>query len=221
MTSRSTFPQRLTKIDDLTQADHAYLSSDDECYFLGEYTARRGYAFSETNQLILNFKKGMDRRGRPEWRYKAEAIRTAAAALEAALDDRARETLTFVPVPPSKAKADPLYDDRLVQMLRLMWRGKAVDIRQLVVQPASSDAAHNNENRPTPSELGARYAIEDGLRLPEPQMIAVVDDVITTGAHFVAMKRILQDEFPSAKVVGLFIARRVPEAVDIEDFEDL
>ena len=60
MTSASTFPQRLTKIDDLARPDHFYLTADDECYFLGEYTARKGFAFSPTNQLILNFKKSMD-----------------------------------------------------------------------------------------------------------------------------------------------------------------
>jgi len=49
MTSSSTFPQRLTKIDDLIRPDHSYLTDVDSCYFLGEYTARKGYAFSPGN----------------------------------------------------------------------------------------------------------------------------------------------------------------------------
>ena len=57
MTSSSTFPQRLTKIDDLIRPDHSYLTDSDSCYFLGEYTARKGYAFSPGNNLVLNFKK--------------------------------------------------------------------------------------------------------------------------------------------------------------------
>jgi len=36
MTSAGTFPQRLTKIDDLVRPDHFYLTPADECYFLGE-----------------------------------------------------------------------------------------------------------------------------------------------------------------------------------------
>src|ERR1700678_1926366 len=115
MTSASTFPQRLTKIDDLTRPDHSYLTAADDCYFLGEYTARKGFAFSATNHLIFNLKKGMERQGRPEWPYKARAIQTVAEALRDALNDRARRTLTFVPVPPSKAQTDPLYDARLLQ----------------------------------------------------------------------------------------------------------
>jgi hypothetical protein len=67
MTSGSTFPRRLTKIDDLTRPDHSYLTAADVCYFLGEYTARKGFAFSATNRLIFNLKKSMDRRGRSEW----------------------------------------------------------------------------------------------------------------------------------------------------------
>jgi hypothetical protein len=63
MTSASTFPQRLTKIDDLTRPDHFYLTPEDACYFLGEYTARKGYAFSPTNQLVLNFASSRDRVG--------------------------------------------------------------------------------------------------------------------------------------------------------------
>jgi hypothetical protein len=57
MTSGDTFSQRLTKIDELALPDHFYLTAADDCYFLGEYTARKGYAFSATNQLVLNFQK--------------------------------------------------------------------------------------------------------------------------------------------------------------------
>jgi predicted amidophosphoribosyltransferase len=43
-----------------------------------------------------------------------------------------------------------------------------------------------------------------------PSSVAIVDDVLTTGAHFKAMKRILMERFPEARIVGLFLARRVP-----------
>ena len=64
--SDDTFPHRLTRIDALARPDHGYLTEDDHCYFIGEYTARKGFAYSASNNLLLNFKKGMDRRGRPE-----------------------------------------------------------------------------------------------------------------------------------------------------------
>ena len=80
MTSDSTFPQRFTKVDDLIRPDHPHLTEDDACCFIGEYTARQGHAYSVTNNLIWNFKKTMDRRGKPEWPYKEQAIRRAAEA---------------------------------------------------------------------------------------------------------------------------------------------
>lgn len=78
MTSDVAFPDRLTEIDELTRPDHSWLTADDRCYFLGEYTARQGYAYSPTNSLILNFKKPLDRQDRPEWRYSARRLRSVA-----------------------------------------------------------------------------------------------------------------------------------------------
>ena len=44
MMSDGTFPNRLSKVDDLTRPDHWYLTEDDHCFFIGEYTARQGFA---------------------------------------------------------------------------------------------------------------------------------------------------------------------------------
>lgn len=217
MTSASTFPSRLTKIDDLTRPDHYYLDQDDSCYFLGEYTARKGFAFSATNNLILNFKKKMDRRHLPEWHYKAVAIRNAAAAFRAALKDDVLGQITFVPIPPSKAKSDHLYDDRLVQMLRTIRANPALDMREIVVQTQSTEPAHDSEARPTPTQLAALYAVDPNLLTPVPGIIAIVDDVLTTGSHYRAVKAVLGQTFPGVATIGLFIARRVPESSDFED----
>jgi hypothetical protein len=118
MTLKSTFPRRLTKIDDLTRLDHSYLDPEDECYFLGEYTARKGFAYSSTNNLILNFKIGVEHRGTARWRYKEQAIREAAGAFAVAIAAGALAESALVPVPPSKAKDHPQYDDRMVRMVR-------------------------------------------------------------------------------------------------------
>ena len=80
MASVVAFPSRFTKIDELTRPDHYWLTEEDQCFYLGEYTARQGYAYSATNNLILNFKKALDRRHKREWRYKELAIQQAAAA---------------------------------------------------------------------------------------------------------------------------------------------
>ena len=181
MTSGDTFPSRFTEIDDQTRPDHAHLTSDDHCYFIGEYTARRGYAWSSTNQLILNFKKTPDRRGKPEWRYKELAIREAAAAFRKALNPDVLDRWAFVPVPPSKAREHPLYDDRLTRMLHAIRSGRPLDVRELIVQTESTDAVHGNDDRPRPEEIEAFCRIEETLAEPAPRFIAVVDDLADHG----------------------------------------
>ena len=86
----------LTKLDELNLPDHWYLDATDECYFIGEYTAGRGYSHSSTNQLILNLKKSVDRRGLAEWSYKEAAIRQAAATLRQSLHPDFLGSATFV-----------------------------------------------------------------------------------------------------------------------------
>ena len=210
---------RLTRIDGLTRPDHHYLTEADECYFIGEYTARRGYAYSRTNSLISNLKKSMDRRDRPEWHYKVLAIARAASAFRTALEPRELNLLTFVPIPPSKAREDPLHDDRLIQMLHAIRPHPPLDVRELIFQTRSTGAIHEQEVRPSPEEIAALYEVDPDLAQPVPSVIAIVDDILTTGAHFRAAKALLSSQFPGTDIIGLFIARRAPETVDPEDFD--
>ena len=215
MTSASTFPQRLTKIDDLARRDHYYLTDVDACFYIGEYTARKGYAYSETNQLIINFKKPVKRRGRPEWHYKEQAIRDAASAFRNALSPKEIENFTFVPIPPSKTKEDPLYDDRVLRMLGAIRSDVEMDIRELIIQTENTDAVHTQTERLLPKQILKSYQIDQSLVDQEPKIIALVDDVLTTGAHFQAAKSVLSKTFPRRPVIGLFIARRVPDTTEI------
>ncbi len=219
-TSQDTFPRRLTEIDDLTRPDHYYLDASDICLFLGEYTARKGFSFSATNQVVLNFKKSVDRRGRPEWQHKERAIREVGHAFAGAIKGEWLANTTLVPIPPSKAKADPFYDDRMLRMLRAIPAAQSLDIRELLTQRQTMEAAHDADVRPGPDEIAAGYQLDETLCTPIPGTIALFDDVVTTGAHFVAASRMLRARFSQARVFGFFIARRVPETMDFSAFLD-
>ena len=215
MTSaNSSFPARLTELDELTRGDHTFLTEGDRCYFLGEYTARKGFAYSATNNLIINFKKKMDTRGTNQWPHKERAISEAARALANALGTTDLKGITFVPIPPSRAKTDPMYDDRMIRMLAQMRTG--LDIRELVVQGTSIPAAHESDTRLRPDELARHYSIDPQFATPEPTAIAICDDVLTTGCHYRAMVSVLSRRFPSAKFIGLFLARRVPQPPEFD-----
>lgn len=207
MTSDSTFPHRFTEVADLARPDHYYLTEGDACYCIGEYAVHEDTRYSRTNNLIWNFKKNMDRRGKPDWWYKEQAIQQIAATIGAAVGPDALDRLTFVPIPPSKAKDDPLHDDRLARMLRATRPNRPPDVRELVVQTLSTGAAHEDELPRIPREIEKVYRIDDTLITPKPKTIAIVDDILTTGAHFRAAKSILSTRFPNTPILGLFVAR--------------
>lgn len=192
---------RLSKVDALILAsqDHYYLDQDDQCYFVGEYTARRGYKFSDTNQLIYNLKKSPLLKGTNQWYWKEQAMVRAGRILRAVLtlgpNEAALRRSVLVPIPPSKIAGDPLYDDRMLCVLRELGRGLGLDIRELVLQRESTLAAHERDDRPNPHEIAENYYVNDACRLPDPNSILVFDDLLTSGSHFKAMKSVLSAEF--------------------------
>jgi len=192
-------------------SDHHCLSEKDRCFFLGEYTTKKGAKFSEMNQLILNFKKGVDRREKEDWKYKEEAINDIALMFWRAAGHLLKNAV-LVPTPPSKSKNDSCYDDRMLRMLdklKSISIDSKLDIRELVVQSQSYEASHVSETRLKPGQLSENYEIDEGKCMPEPKAIIVFDDTIVAGAHYVAMRGILSRRFPRAKILGFFVARRV------------
>lgn len=208
---------RLTQIDVSMLSDHYYLDANDSCHFMGEYTAREGYGYSETNQLIYNFKKKMDRKGRPEWVYKQRAINTVGSSLNNCLGMWASD-ITFVPIPPSKCKTDPMHDDRLIKALEYFKGLNAnVDYKEIIVQPVSMESAHD-DNRLTPDEYANQYELDMNLLNGVRRQIIIVDDVITSGSHYKAVHKLLKEHLPSHEIHGVFVARRAPGS-SVIDFE--
>ncbi|MBL8371615.1 MAG: hypothetical protein JNK28_09520 [Burkholderiaceae bacterium] len=186
------------------------MTADDDCYFFGEYQSRAGYAASPTNGLITNFKKPVTRRGLAEYRYKEQSIVEVGQLIRTSIAPAALRTSTFVPIPPSRSKGDPLYDDRLV---RALGSGDLqLDVREVLVKTQSTRAHHeyaDGERRPTPDELYELLALDETQLLhPLRPLIILFDDVLTNGTHFKACKRRLVERVPDAKVIGLFIGRR-------------
>lgn len=199
---------RLIKIDEQLRLEHSYLEAGDACFALGEYVP--GAVGVGLNSLITNFKKPMDRRERAgEWQYKQRAIREVAGLVQDCLSKKIASVATFVPIPPSRVRGDPLYDPRLVEALRLVQ--PALRIAELLVMRESSRAHHEyprGERRPTPNELAARMALDSTAAEAPPSQIVVFDDVITNGTHFKAAQLLLRSKYPGVPLVGLFIARR-------------
>jgi predicted amidophosphoribosyltransferase len=195
------------------------LADDDECYYLFEYTSNRDFSYGFANDLISNLKKSVARRANHlEYRYKTRAIAECSGFLAATLNDKWLQRATLVPIPPSKNRDDPLYDSRITQICRGITKPYPIDVRELVLQRDSIEAAHESDRRPTVSELLEIYAIDEEQTAPTPEQIGIVDDVLTAGTHYVAVKRCLSVRFPSASIAGIFIARRVFPTDELTEF---
>ena len=189
--------------------DHPELREEDECYFLGDYTAGAGYGASDMNSLIFNLKKKPSESGRPGYSHKATSIREASEMLRAALNPDGLKGATLVPVPGSKALGDPDFDDRMERICRGIAPG--LDVRSLVRQRETTRASHvaGSGNRVTVAELRKVYEIDESQATPEASDLWIFDDVLTNGTHYRAMHGILSHRFPDASIKGVFIARTV------------
>jgi hypothetical protein len=201
----------LIKIDELSisKQQHWALSLSDECYYLFEYKAHHKASYIRGNDLIWNLKKAMDRKGRPEWHWKESAIGEVAAALRTTLPHLIDfGDTTLIPIPPSKTKANPLYDDRNLRILQMACPAGA-DIRELIVTKKDTAAAHEREDRPSIGEIMENYALHQGVPSDLKRNVVLFDDVITAGNHYIACKQFVERHCGPKKICGVFIARRV------------
>ena len=204
------------KIDDSNRGDHYYLTAEHECYFFYEFTAGKLAGHSQGNQLILNLKKQVTRSHLPDYKYKIQAISDSISLLNGAfgVGKALLSNAVVCPMPPSKIPGDPEYDDRMLQIANGACKGTGATCLELLKQTQSYATAHHQKDggRPKPHELEAIYAVDNNLGKP---IVILVDDVLTTGCHFVAARNAVLKIYPETRVIGFFIARRaLPDPAD-------
>lgn len=199
----------LLKIDCSTLPSHFDLEPTDTCYYWREYTARQSFDYSDTNKLIKNLKKDVLYRNTPQYRYKTQAINECSSYF--LKNDWSR--FTIIPIPPSKAKTDPLYDDRLNQILLLALNKLKKEYQfqylDIITQNKSHEASHTSVIRPSITDLIQRYTINDVNPTLLKDDILIFDDILTKGSHFKAIKSLLLQRYPNKNIYGLFIARTI------------
>lgn len=196
----------LWKLLDAAQQPSQYINASDEVYYAREYIPRGGHSASEANSLIYNLKKTPDRKGKPEWRYKEDAIRQFAREIAMLLVDDSDEWVVAA-IPSSKAISDPDYDDRLDQVLKQAATVQPrIRIETPFVRARSSLAAHYGGAR-TPEQIMAELSWR-GFSRPTDHLI-LVDDVLTTGGHFRACSNLVSHHQPAIQIYGVFWARTI------------
>lgn len=201
-------PAKLRRIDELTVGEHYSLEAGDRCIFIWEYTRGADYRISPSNQLIKNLKiTPTELAANPaREKYKKQAIAHSATALRQLLSRRqVEQQITFVPVPGSKARSHPDYDDRLEKVLVTAFSGWEMDLRPVLDVTNSVTADHLSDTRISADDLLAITRVTDTS--PTRPMIVIFDDVLNSGKHFNVARRLLTRAFPAAEIRGLFIAR--------------
>lgn len=209
------------EIDESLLPSYFYLEDDDYCLFYFVYTAKENFRFSDTNSLIWNFKKSLEKKttNPREWPHKGRAISEIGGHLKKFIDFGIDESFTFVPIPPSKIKTDPEYDDRMNQSLKIACNGRfSATFKEAIITVKNRSASHASDNtRLTPDELLEYLKYNDEVEI-DTEIIVIVDDVITTGSQFKACQKILREKYPEKTIWGLFIART--EHNNRSDFDD-
>jgi len=202
----------LKRLDELTRRQHYLLDEQDEIYFLGEYTIGAFHHHSRINNLIFNYKKPIDKRELPEWRYKEQAINEVADFFRftilntADLSERISQA-TLVPIPPSMSKDDPNYDDRNFRMLKTFM--PAGDIRELILQRGTRPPLHSASSKRSQGDISKNYYLNTNILSPAPKEIWLFDDILTKGTHFRTIHDFLKQTFPDIPIAGFFIARSI------------
>ena len=171
----------------LLSGDHCFLDTTDECYYMGSYTCCHRPTYKP---LVLSVKRG----------YKP-AIRHASKELLYNLPQSWLCRYTVVPMPSSLRS-----DNHMMQVASELG---AADTRELLLQRSDTLSSHGGW-RPSPDVRSSLLYVNELVARPRPCTVLILDDVITTGSHFRAAKRVLRARWPDIRVVGLFLSRACP-----------
>lgn len=210
----------LKTLDTSSIGDHSKIDVEDNIFYLEDYEAKGTFQGSNGNNIILNLKKSMDRKGTSEWIHKERAIREIADVIADVMNEGAErvEKVYWIPVPPSKNKTDPLFDDRVYRILVLA-HGLSGNHKHIVAdvfqQTLSRDAFSTKKIARSIEDLTANYVMGDIPKYnPKTDAIVIFDDVLTTGCHFKAIEGMIRDKYDDPDITGIFVARvarKVPD----------
>lgn len=182
-----------------------------ELYYARTYTPGAGYQHSETNNLINNLKRPVDRPDN-QLAYKRQSIDRFATELTEFIKRvlKPGRKVFLIPTPPSKTKDHKEYDNRVDQVAtKVAANISEVILFPIVVGSLDLEATHESQaSRETEAILKSLIIDQNLVKEYEKGVtIAILDDVLTSGAHFSAMRQLLLSIFPNSRIIGLFWAR--------------
>ena len=209
---------RWTYLDPILRSTRAHLTKNDLCYY---YLIRDGRGWddgphAEANQLIINFKHDPQKYEAHSWpmHYKRQAIRTLAGYVSSffvAQRGVLGDTKVFiVPIPTSKPRSSQGHDTRMDDLCRIV-EGNVPWVSYLPLLDTKRDIgkAHKQSGSRDPVVLAQNMACGEMPRSNAERCVVLVDDVLTTGAHYAACKQVIRSKFPDVVIIGLFLSVHV------------
>jgi hypothetical protein len=176
----------------------------DDIYYFREYTPREGFTYSETNNLIINFKMGSKPENKNRLHYRAQAIDTFSRELQIILSTIS-QNVWISWIPSSKTPTDPYYDDRLEKVVlstcKILPYLHAVEILYTI---RSREPLHYGAIR-NPITLARTYSWRN-VNLSDYNHLILVDDVLTQGTNFRAVSDTIKKQYPHMSIHGLIWA---------------
>ena len=204
---------RLSRIDELTRREHYYLGDQDLCYYFGEYSGRGGQAFGTMSALIRDLLQPRDPAVSKQEYWKDRALSRVAQWMNEVFDPACIADATFVPLPQSGSGVRTDNDDRICRILKRS--AVRLDIRRLIEMEGPISPGEFSSLRSGPDALYGHMRVVLALTEPKPRAIFLVDDLLTTGANYIAAKKRVLQLLPDVPVFGLFIARKALDSGDI------
>lgn len=197
-----------------------YLGPADVCFYYLIYTPRAGYSYSEANDIVINYKipigteNGLRAKPARE-HFKNQAIAYYANAIEGFLRAKHLKSsgkplstlgsaVGLVPMPPSMCPSDSDYDDRNIRTCELIANRIGCKVCRDIETVRTSFPSHSGGPR-SPEELQPTLG-RVGHEADDCALVFLVDDVLSSGAHYAAAKSLLARTGCQAQVIGLFLA---------------
>jgi hypothetical protein len=191
-----------TRIDPLFHG-FQYLSGQDAIYYHLEYS-KGGYNKSPANQWVSNYKKSIEHRNEKQWYYKEEAIRKFADLI---IGTSIGGNCILLAGAPSKRRNSPFFDSRNEDVLKIVNRATGIPISFNLEAIQDIEPMHYQGGYRNPSRLRDSYTFVPFNNVPD--VVYIVDDVITSGSHFVVWRDLIHQSHPEVEVGGIYLARTV------------
>lgn len=215
-------PRRWTRVDRIARLPKPYLTESDICFY---YLQKDNLGFGQgphasENQRIINFKHDPVKypEGTAPFRYKQRAISEFVSALSFFLRENASAFsggASLVPIPTSKPRESADYDSRLDDLCSSAARSvQFAKFCPALETRMDMGKVHRGEAPRNPDSIMRNIMVDSAMLSGSHDIIALVDDVLTTGAHYAACKKLVLDAVPDRTIIGLFLSIQLPDECD-------